>query len=436
MSEPAITVNNIGKQYKIGLREKTDKTFREAIVDTFTAPLRRFKQLGAKSSGDDLFWALRDITFDVQQSEVVGIIGCNGAGKSTLLKILSRITEPTTGRAVTRGRVGSLLEVGTGFHRELTGRENIYLNGAVIGMKKKEIDKKFDEIVAFSEVEKFLDTPVKKYSSGMYVRLAFAVAAHLDPDILIVDEVLAVGDVQFQKKCFGKMQDVAGQNRTVLFVSHNMYSIRQLCTRAILLDHGRIIMNGQVDEVVDHYLENTYSQKGEVFLENWNGPRRQMGTARVSAVRTLDKKGQICSAFEIGEAITFEAELTNLLASGFVVSFAVKDTQGIYVYHIRSHDSDLVTAGTGPSATVRMTISELRLVEGNYSVNVWLGSYLDQLDEVVIGALTFSVVNRRHSVDRLLSVIHETGRWELVSHSKDNTAAAEPGFSEITRCRE
>ncbi len=414
MNKAAIIVKGIGKQYKIGQRENFDKTFRETIMNVFASPLKRLRTLGEKSSGDDLFWALREVSFEVQYGEVVGIIGFNGAGKSTLLKILSRVTEPTFGQAIIRGRVGSLLEVGTGFHRELTGRENIYLNGAILGMKKAEIDSKFDKIVAFSEVEEFLDTPVKRYSSGMYVRLAFAVAAHLDPEILIIDEVLSVGDVRFQKKCIGKMRGVAGEGKTVLFVSHNMYSVRQLCTRAILIEHGRIAMDGPVDDVVDHYLQNNYAEKGKVILDNWNGTRKSPGTARISAVRTLNEQGQVCTGFGIGESITFEADLDNLPANGFVISFAIKNKQGTFVYHIRSQDSELVTSTSDSSATVRMTIGQIRLVEGTYYVNIWLGNYLNQLEDIVDSALVFSVLNRGHSVSQLLSVIHETGQWELV----------------------
>ncbi|MFQ5805447.1 MAG: ABC transporter ATP-binding protein [Phycisphaerae bacterium] len=254
MAAPVIQVENLGKQYKIGLRDDARRSFGEALVHSLGAPFRRLRTLSEKSDGGDLFWALRDVSFDVQPGEVIGIIGRNGAGKSTLLKILSRITEPTTGRAELRGSVRSLLEVGTGFHGELTGRENIYLNGAILGMKKAEIDAHFDEIVAFADIDRFLDTPVKRYSSGMYVRLAFAVAAHLQPEILLVDEVLAVGDAVFQKKCLGTMRNVAGSGRTVLFVSHNMAAVSQICTRAILLDSGEKVFDGPAEETVRKYL--------------------------------------------------------------------------------------------------------------------------------------------------------------------------------------
>jgi lipopolysaccharide transport system ATP-binding protein len=254
-----LKVEHLSKQYRIGAKEGY-KTFRETLVDAAKAPLQglskvfnRRSAVGNRSSGDDTIWALKDVSFEVKQGEVVGIIGRNGAGKSTLLKILSRITEPTEGRVELRGRVGSLLEVGTGFHPELTGHENIYLYGAILGMDRWEITRKFDEIVDFAEIEKFIDTPVKKYSSGMYMRMAFAVAAHLEPEILLVDEVLAVGDAAFQKKCLGKMGEVTTQGRTVLFVSHQMNAIRKLCARCIWLDFGTIQMADKMVDVVKAY---------------------------------------------------------------------------------------------------------------------------------------------------------------------------------------
>jgi lipopolysaccharide transport system ATP-binding protein len=253
---PIIEVKNLSKQYQIGV-DRTYKTLSESVMTGFRHPIRTLRALRAPS---DTFQALRDVNFEVEPGEVLGIIGRNGAGKSTLLKVLSRITYPTEGEIVMRGRVGSLLEVGTGFHPELTGRENIYFNGAILGMKKREIDDKFEEIVKFSGVEKFLDTPVKRYSSGMNVRLAFSVAAHLEPEILLVDEVLAVGDAEFQKKCLGKMGEVASEGRTVLFVSHNMAAVSSLCNRAILLNSGQINSDGPTDEILSMYLDNQNNQ--------------------------------------------------------------------------------------------------------------------------------------------------------------------------------
>lgn len=253
MPQPIIQIDAIGKAYRLGEADIRHALFRDAVVGMIQAPFRRLKELGQPANDEDLFWAVRNITFDVQPGEVVGIIGRNGAGKSTLLKILSRITEPTEGQVTLRGRVASLLEIGAGFHPELTGHENVYLNGAILGMSKAEIDRKFDEIVAFAEVESFLDTPVKRYSSGMYVRLAFAVAAHLEPEILIVDEVLAVGDAEFQRKCLGKMHDVAAGGRTVLFVSHNMNAIERLCSRVLVLKKGLLAFAGDVRSAMRSY---------------------------------------------------------------------------------------------------------------------------------------------------------------------------------------
>jgi ABC-type polysaccharide/polyol phosphate transport system ATPase subunit len=253
--KPIIEVKNLSKEYRIGM-DRTYKRFTESFMNAVQHPIRTLRGL---TEPKETFWALKDVNFEVERGEVLGIIGRNGAGKSTLLKILSRITYPTEGEIVMRGRVGSLLEVGTGFHPELTGRENIYFNGAILGMKKREIEEKFEEIVKFSGVEKFLDTPVKRYSSGMNVRLAFSVAAHLDPEILLVDEVLAVGDAEFQKKCLGKMGEVASEGRTVLFVSHNMAAVQNLCNRAFLLNQGTIIRDGGVTDVIEYYLSNPHN---------------------------------------------------------------------------------------------------------------------------------------------------------------------------------
>ncbi len=262
MAEPILEVKGIGKSYRLIHGRHSDyKRLSESMVNVFTHPVRTFKEVRKTK---EKFWALKDVNVSIKKGEAIGIIGANGAGKSTLLKILSQVTRPTEGEVIIRGRVGSLLEVGTGFHPELTGLENIYLNGSILGMKKAEIDRKFDDIVKFSEVEKFLDTPIKRYSSGMYVRLAFAIAAHLEPEILIVDEVLAVGDAQFQKKCLGKMKDVSEGGRTVLYVSHNMKTVEALCERTVLLEQGKVAMIGPTSEVTQHYLGMGGGQ-GEIF---------------------------------------------------------------------------------------------------------------------------------------------------------------------------
>ena len=282
----AIRVKNLSKRYKLGQQTGGYKTLGETITRAVKSPFKRLQQ--RKSSGEKeeagTFWALKDVSFEVKKGEVIGIIGRNGAGKSTLLKILSRITSPTEGTVEVHGRVGSLLEVGTGFHPELTGRENIFLSGSIMGMKKAEIEEKFDDIVKFSEIEKFLDTPVKRYSSGMYVRLAFAVAAHLEPEILIIDEVLAVGDAAFQKKCLGKMGDVAKEGRTVLFVSHNMGAMTTLCKSGFLLRNGSIIKEGEIKEVVAHYLDQMKDRTGQ-YHRDASKPIKKLAISRISLQR-------------------------------------------------------------------------------------------------------------------------------------------------------
>jgi lipopolysaccharide transport system ATP-binding protein len=322
MNNIAIRIEGLGKQYHIGKEHEKYKTLRDTLTNAVIAPFRRAAKLArGRATGaaemDETFWALRDISFEVKRGEVTGIIGRNGAGKSTLLKILSRITEPTTGYAEIRGRVGSLLEVGTGFHDELTGRENIYLNGAILGMKRAEIERKFDEIVAFSEVEKFIDTPVKHFSSGMYLRLAFAVAAHLEPEILLVDEVLAVGDARFQKKCLNKMQDVGQQGRTVLFVSHNMPAITRLCERVILLDEGKVKADGPPHQVVSIYLD---SGLGVTAAREWPDPAKAPGgeVARLHAVRVRAQDGRIVDTVDVRQPISIEMEY-DVLKSGSVL---------------------------------------------------------------------------------------------------------------------
>jgi lipopolysaccharide transport system ATP-binding protein len=298
-----VKVDNIGKQYKIFSEASRYTTLRDKISDAVKNPIRTL----LNPTGTESFWALRNISFDVEQGQVLGIIGKNGAGKSTLLKILSRVVEPTEGRAEIRGRVGSLLEVGTGFHPELSGRENIYLNGAILGMKRAEIDRKFDEIVAFSEIEQFLDTPVKRYSSGMYMRLAFSVAAHLEPEILVVDEVLAVGDAEFQKKCLGKMSDVAGAGRTVLFVSHNMSAVLRLTSECVILQKGQMVKRAKTQEAVDYYLSHDYEQGGE---RNWKPEQIPAESApfKPVALRLRNPQGAVTDSLRSVDPITVEFE--------------------------------------------------------------------------------------------------------------------------------
>ena len=325
MSAPAIRVEGLGKRYRIGERVRY-KSLRESVSNAALRALR------GERRPHETIWALKDVSFEVAPGEVVGVIGRNGAGKSTLLKILSRITEPTEGRVELHGRVGSLLEVGTGFHQELTGRENIYLNGAILGMKRAEIERKFDEIVAFAEIERFLDTPVKHYSTGMYLRLAFAVAAHLEPEILLVDEVLAVGDTAFQKKCLGKMGDVARGGRTVLFVSHNMTAVNQLCRSAVWLDEGTIAHVGAVQEAVQRYLSSGEMEGAE---KRWAEGSRAPGNDRISvqAVRVVTEDGVLTNRFDRESPFCFEVEyrlLSEVLS--MQVGFWLQNSEGVVVF--------------------------------------------------------------------------------------------------------
>lgn len=306
MSDYAIKVEGLGKQYRLGGKSETRyRTLRDSITGAFSWPVRMLK--GELRDHSEKIWALRDVSFELREGQVLGVIGRNGAGKSTLLKILSRVTEPTTGYAEIRGRVGSLLEVGTGFHPELTGRENIYLNGAVLGMKRREIAAKFDEIVEFSGVSKFIDTPVKHYSSGMYLRLAFSVAAHLEPEILVVDEVLAVGDAEFQRKCLGKMSDVAAAGRTVLFVSHNMSAILRLTEESIVLEKGKLVFRAPTREAVDHYMASGLSQSGERI---WTAEEIPSDSApfKPIAMRVRDPQGKVADSIQSRQPLEIEIE--------------------------------------------------------------------------------------------------------------------------------
>jgi lipopolysaccharide transport system ATP-binding protein len=372
MSETVIRVQNLSKQYRIGAREGY-KTFRETLVDAVKAPLQGLGGLFTRHSSlvtrdSQTIWALKDVSFEVKQGEVLGIIGRNGAGKSTLLKILSRITEPTEGRVELRGRVGSLLEVGTGFHPELTGHENIYLYGAILGMDRWEVTRKFDEIVAFAELEKFIDTPVKKYSSGMYMRLAFAVAAHLEPEILLVDEVLAVGDAAFQKKCLGKIEDVGKGGRTVLFVSHDMSAIERLCRTALLIDFGNVANAGETHEVVSSYLsQNRQLQVNP--LSNCN--RKGNGKIRIMGFHLEDPEGKTVDVAQSGSPAVFAFEFKNLGCSAsdrISCSFSVHTDRERGIFHYYSHFSGIYYRHLPPSGYFKCLIPELPLAPGNYLI--------------------------------------------------------------------
>ncbi|MBX7221901.1 MAG: ABC transporter ATP-binding protein [Blastocatellia bacterium] len=402
MSDVAIRVENLGKRFRIGASQPRYRTLRDTLMDSLKKPFqsvqRRFSgsPFSAGTPEETEFWALRDLSFDVQQGEVIGIIGRNGAGKSTLLKILSRITEPTSGLVEIHGRVGSLLEVGTGFHPELTGRENIFLNGAILGMRRKEVQSKFDEIVAFAEVEKFLDTPVRHYSSGMYTRLAFAVAAHLEPEVLLVDEVLAVGDASFQRKCLNKMDDVGKQGRTVFFVSHNMPSITRLCQRVLMLDQGRLANDGPAHKVAAAYLA---SGIGTTARREWPDSLRAPGNevARLLSVTIRTEVGEVCDAADIRRPVGLEMEF-RVLKPGYVLvpNFHVLNDEGTYVFCVNDHDPEW-RRRPRPEGIFTSTA----WIPGNYLAEGGLivGAAVSTLDPVIVhfyekDAVSFQVIDQ------------------------------------------
>ena len=373
MTEPVLSVEGLSKSYRLGGRRRVYRTLR----DTLSGLNRR-----REKEPDGIFWALRDVSFELGQGRVLGLIGHNGAGKSTLLKILSRITTPTSGRAVLRGRVGSLLEVGTGFHGELSGRENIFLNGAILGMKRTEIARQFDRIVAFAEVETFVDTPVKHYSSGMYLRLAFAVAAHLEPEILLVDEVLAVGDAAFQKRCLGKIGEVAQEGRTVIFVSHNLSAVERLCDSALLLDHGRLAFQGSTADAIERYLRTGSTVQG-TLTEAARRPGR--GRVRFTRVRALcdgrpalhltsGSRVELLLDYEVMNGSRIEGARvrvgwTNLLGDTLFV--CMTDAAGSPLPEL-----------PGPSGTVRVEVPSLPLHQGTYRLQAWIKCGRDLEDQV------------------------------------------------------
>ncbi len=407
----AINVRGLGKSYQIDHARTRLPTFRDAVVNRLRHPFRG-KRL-------ETFWALKDIDFQVHAGEVVGIIGRNGAGKSTLLKVLSRITEPTVGRVDLYGRVGSLLEVGTGFHPELTGRENIYLNGSILGMHRQEIRRQFDAIVDFAEVEKFLDTPVKHYSSGMYVRLAFAVAAHLNPEILIVDEVLAVGDAQFQNKCLGKMGEVARSGRTVLLVSHNMAAVTNLCTRAVLLDKGTLHYQGSPENAVQQYMRLGKVRKEDA--ESLSRCRPSWAKPLIQSVRTIDAEGNECGQFllgsDIGIEMAFDVGKYPALAApvmGVVISHPTLGVIGGVNTRMTGFSPD---EGPYSRGVMRCRLEQTPLLQGTYSVDVWLGDGTGDLDTVA-GLAQFEieaadVYGTGASPFRHLGTVFLRARWEM-----------------------
>lgn len=364
MSRPIITAESLSKAYRIGVRRDRSATLVGAAIGLFKSPIDNFRRLrrlntycDADGNAPDTYWALKDVSFEINEGEVVGIIGRNGAGKSTLLKLLSRITDPTSGRAVLRGRVSSLLEVGTGFHPELSGRENIYLNGTILGMTKREVDRKFDEIVEFAGVEQFLDTAIKRYSSGMSVRLAFAVAAHLEPEILIVDEVLAVGDGEFQKKCIGKMKDVARGGRTILFVSHNLLAVSSLCDKGIVLQDGKVIATGSASEMV-HAYETSQARKTVTCWEAFNAEGVEFTPLEYHAHIESGEDIHLLLQVRLPDGVRLNS-LAAIIANASGARLGIVD--------FRSSFGEAVDAG--PEIKLSLTFCTNGWVEGTYFIN-------------------------------------------------------------------
>jgi lipopolysaccharide transport system ATP-binding protein len=378
MAEVVIQVEQLSKQYALGvvstgtLAHDLNRWWAKLLHRTDPMMKVGFhSKVRGANGGHDSIWALKDVSFEVKQGEVLGIVGRNGAGKSTLLKILSRVTAPTAGECRVRGRIASLLEVGTGFHPELTGKENIFLNGAILGMTRREIRKKFDDIVSFAEIEQFVDTPVKRYSSGMYVRLAFAVAAHLDPEILLVDEVLAVGDAQFQQKCLGKMKDIGREGRTVLFVSHNMAAVNQLCSRAMLLRQGGIDRSGEVQPITNAYLSEGVSHEASVDLEQLQA-RRGTGALRFTAAQVRNRKGEACQHFSIGDDVAVAFRLINHQDKKRVkLAVQLRTSDGLPLSMMIDGDSGFEFEDFKRSEQFEVTLNDVRFYPGTYYVSLY-----------------------------------------------------------------
>jgi lipopolysaccharide transport system ATP-binding protein len=426
MNDVAIRVEGLGKQYRIGRQERY-RTLRDTIAETISARVRHVGSLFGKRMSqeepDDLIWALRNVSFEVPVGSVVGVIGRNGAGKSTLLRILSRVTEHTEGRVEIRGRVGTLLEVGTGFHPELSGRENIYLNGAILGMRRAEIARRFDEIVSFAEVERFLDTPVKHYSSGMYMRLAFAVAAHLEPEILLVDEVLAVGDLKFQKKCLGKMTDVARAGRTVLFVSHSLAAMASLCSAGLLLEEGELRYEGSMPMAIHSYLESL-DVATEIIDFRSSPPTGREGAVKIIEASMRSATGIHRSRFEYGDDVVVEFALEALReCEDQLCAVIVRTSTGTPVLHLMSHNSSSRLFRVPGNAIVRCTIPRCPLYPGTYTVSIWIGTTAHSETDCRHEALRFEMtpgdllnvgfdLNWRHGLVQL------DNRWEVSSRQE------------------
>ncbi len=391
MFETALRVEGLSKQYRVRARRASYGTLRDTLAHAAAVPLRWALRRTSPPSAqaDDHIWALKDVSFEIRRGEVVGIIGSNGAGKSTLLRILSRITEPTGGYAEVSGRVGALLEVGSGFHGELTGRENVYLSGSILGMKRAEIRRKFEQIVSFAGVDRFIDTPVKRYSSGMYIRLAFAVAAHLEPEILIVDEALAVGDAAFQRKCLGKLGEVAREGRTVLLVTHNMGVISRLTQRAMLLEQGQLRFFGDTSKAVSAYLHSDARQSGLQDLRQ-HANRPQGMTPTLVSARVTDAAGREKEIFQTGEDWFLEVDYAGdgkVRLAG--VAYDIWTATGTFVTRFETYMRGIPPYRIPQRGTVRFRVAELPLLEGDYMVNLGIGADPRYFYDSVPGALSF-----------------------------------------------
>jgi len=398
MSTAVIRAEGLGKQYRRGMAE-TRGTLRDALTNFARAPLAALRP-----PKQEVFWALKDVSLEVREGEVLGLIGRNGAGKTTLLKILSRITRPTTGWAEIRGRVRSLLEVGTGFHGELSGRENTYLSGSILGMSKREIDRKFDEIVAFAEIDKFIDTPVKHYSSGMYVRLAFAVAAHLEPEILLVDEVLAVGDIAFQKKCLGKMGDVAREGRTIILVSHNMAAINSLCSRCVILNVGGVEFDGPTDKAAARY----YAESLSISSGSDLSARRREGSGKARftsiSIQPLDPVGRPLDVAFPGCNLSIDTEIECKSDSAPAnLAIIICDSNGYRVVDTNTaQKGQFVSMRTGQVARANFQLREVLLKPGKYIVGLWLGREAMEIIDYVEHATNFDVMESEETCQHVI----------------------------------
>jgi lipopolysaccharide transport system ATP-binding protein len=438
--KPIIRIQGLGKHYRIGVRPRYGN-LRESVTNSFSNAVRAAKRLASTNgqnepAADNSIWALRDVDLDIMPGEVLGVIGRNGAGKSTLLKILSRITEPTSGRVDLYGRVGSLLEVGTGFHPELTGRDNIYLSAAILGMRRAEIERKFDKIVAFAEVEKFIDTPIKHYSSGMYVRLAFAVAAHLEPEILLVDEVLAVGDAVFQKKCLGKMGEVARGGRTVLFVSHNMPSIESLCTVGILLDGGQLRLVGDPADVIAEYTKAVLTA-ATTRVDLSAHPGRKPGAKPTMRQITIRSGTVETSIFRMCDRISFAVEFESPRTIRPCFGLTVKTDRGFRVFHVSDRFcNQLASCEAVPAGVVVCEISSLELMPGRYAVDLWLEDFSNWAGlDMISDAISFEVVPGDLLGTGRLPPTNEgpvfcRARWEFRAHDQASETCGASGSAE------